>query len=197
MTLGLSIVIENVLLYFFRGDTRTIDTPYGFSVISLRGSFLAVHAWSDSSRSLLSRRRYGPFELTDTGKAIPRGEGKDWGAACRHRRRSHLRGHIGLGPACVDRRVPADPVLYGNPHVGNAFVLVAFTIVVLGGMGSVPGALIGGLFIGVIESLCGFIHRRVARADRHLPAVHPGAAVPPDRPFRRARMSKRGFPFLV
>src|SRR5262249_55306277 len=40
-------------------------------------------------------------------------------------------------------------------HIGNAFVLIAFTIVVLGGMGSVMGALLGGLFIGVVESLCG------------------------------------------
>jgi branched-chain amino acid transport system permease protein len=47
------------------------------------------------------------------------------------------------------------PTYYVNPSVGNAFVLVAFTIVVLGGMGSVPGALIGGLLIGVVESLSG------------------------------------------
>ena len=47
------------------------------------------------------------------------------------------------------------PAYYVNPLVGNGFVLVAFTIVVLGGMGSFVGALVGGLAIGVVESLGG------------------------------------------
>ena len=44
---------------------------------------------------------------------------------------------------------------YVNPQVGNGFVLVAFTVVVLGGMGSFAGALLGGLLIGVVESFGG------------------------------------------
>ena len=63
---------------------------------------------------------------------------------------------FGLGTACVAiAACLLIPTYYVNPSVGNAFVLVAFTIVVLGGMGSVPGALIGGLIIGVVESLSG------------------------------------------
>ena len=47
------------------------------------------------------------------------------------------------------------PAYYVNPSVGNGFIFVSFTIVVLGGMGSFVGALLGGLLIGVIESLGG------------------------------------------
>src|SRR5262249_33907804 len=63
---------------------------------------------------------------------------------------------FGLGTACLAiAACLLIPSYYVNPHVGNAFVLVAFTIVVLGGMGSVAGSLIGGLFVGVVESLSG------------------------------------------
>jgi branched-chain amino acid transport system permease protein len=47
------------------------------------------------------------------------------------------------------------PLQTVQPQYGRAFVLVAFTIVVLGGMGSIPGALLGGLLIGAIEAMCG------------------------------------------
>jgi branched-chain amino acid transport system permease protein len=63
---------------------------------------------------------------------------------------------FGIGLACLG--VAACfllPAYYVNPQVGNGFVLVAFTIVVLGGMGSFAGALVGGLLIGVVESLGG------------------------------------------
>ncbi len=69
-------------------------------------------------------------------------------------------------------------------------MLVAFTIVVLGGMGSVAGALIGGLLLGVVESLCGLYLGEVARPDRHLRDLHSGAAVPPERTVRSARMMR-------
>jgi branched-chain amino acid transport system permease protein len=63
---------------------------------------------------------------------------------------------FGLGTVCVAiAACLLIPTYYVNPRAGDAFVLVAFTIVVLGGMGSAPGALVGGLLIGVVESLSG------------------------------------------
>jgi len=48
------------------------------------------------------------------------------------------------------------PVYYVFPSVGTDFVLVAFVVVVLGGLGSLAGAVVGGLLIGVVEQLSGF-----------------------------------------
>jgi branched-chain amino acid transport system permease protein len=63
---------------------------------------------------------------------------------------------FGIGTACVALAACLLlPTFYVTPQVGYSFVLVAFTTVVLGGMGSLPGALIAGLLLGVIESLCG------------------------------------------
>ena len=56
---------------------------------------------------------------------------------------------FGIGLACLGAAACfLLPAYYVNPQVGSGFVLVAFTIVVLGGMGSFSGALLGGLIGG-------------------------------------------------
>src|SRR5213076_3043338 len=94
---------------------------------------------------------------TDTGKAIRAVAKEKLGAELSGIDVAHVYAvTFGLGTACLAiAACLLIPTYYVNPHIGNAFVLVAFTIVVLGGMGSVTGALIGGLFVGVVESLCG------------------------------------------
>jgi branched-chain amino acid transport system permease protein len=97
------------------------------------------------------------MSLTDTGKAIRAVAKEKLGAELSGIDVAHIYAvTFGLGTACL--AVAAClliPTYYVNPHAGNAFVLIAFTVVVLGGMGSVAGALLGGLLVGVIESLCG------------------------------------------
>jgi branched-chain amino acid transport system permease protein len=158
VTLGLAVVIENALLYAFRADTRTINLDYAFDVIDLGIVFLALPRVIGFAVVLaVALVLWLLLSLTDIGKAMR--------AVAREKLGAELAGidvaHIyavtfGLGTACL--AVAAClliPTYYVNPHAGNAFVLVAFTIVVLGGMGSVAGSLLGGLLVGVIESLSG------------------------------------------
>jgi branched-chain amino acid transport system permease protein len=98
------------------------------------------------------------MSFTDTGKATRAVAKEKLGAQLAGIDVAHIYAvTFGLGTACVAiAACLLIPTYYATPSAGNAFILVAFTIVVLGGMGSVPGALIGGLVIGVVESLAGF-----------------------------------------
>jgi branched-chain amino acid transport system permease protein len=158
VTLGIAVIVENALLYAFRADTRTIDVPYGFSTIDFGFALLSLpRVVGFGAVFVVALLLWAILTLTDIGKAIRAVAKEKLGAELSGIDVAHVYAMtFGLGTACL--AVAAClliPTYYVNPHVGNAFVLVAFTIVVLGGMGSVPGALIGGLFIGVVESLCG------------------------------------------
>ena len=156
VTLGLAVVIESALLFFFRGDTRTIDVPYAFDSFNLGITFVALpRAVGFIAMFVVASALWLLMGFTDIGRAIR--------AVAREKLGAELAGidvgHVyavtfGLGTACVAiAACLLIPTYYVNPSAGNAFILIAFTIVVLGGMGSVPGALIGGLIIGVVESL--------------------------------------------
>lgn len=158
VTLGLSVIIENVLLYFFRADTRTIDVSYGFDVVPIAGMFLSTpRLVGFTGAVIVALLLWLLLTFTDTGKAIRAVAKEKLGAQLSGIDVAHIYAvTFGIGAACVAiAACLLIPTYYVNPHVGNAFVLIAFTTVVLGGMGSIPGALIGGLFVGVVESLCG------------------------------------------
>jgi branched-chain amino acid transport system permease protein len=156
VTLGLAIVIENALLYFFRADTRTINLPYAFDVVEVGSAFIAVPRLVALGAVIaVAVVLWLIMQWTDTGKAIRAVAKEKLGAELCGIDVAHIYAvTFGIGTACV--AVAAClliPTYYVNPTAGEAFVLIAFTIVVLGGMGSIAGALIGGLFVGVVESL--------------------------------------------
>ena len=158
VTLGLAVVIENALLYAFGADTRTLNLDYAFNVVDLGIAFLALPRVIGLGVVLaVALVLWLILALTDTGKAIRAVAKEKLGAELSGIDVAHIYAvTFGLGTACLAiAACLLIPTYYVNPHIGNAFVLVAFTIVVLGGMGSVTGALIGGLFVGVVESLCG------------------------------------------
>ena len=158
VTLGISIILENLALYAFKSDTRSIDTAYTLTTINLAGALISLPkvvafggALATAAVLLLILGR------TDLGRAIR--------ACAKERQGARLVGidveHVfamsfGIGLACLGAAACfLLPAYYVNPTVGGGFVLIAFTIVVLGGMGSFTGALLGGLLIGVVESVGG------------------------------------------
>ena len=158
ITLGLAVVIENALLFAFRADTRTINLSYAFDVIEIGPAFLAVPRVVAFAVTLgVALALWLFMRWTDTGKAIRAVAREKLGAELSGIEVSHIYAvTFGIGTACLAiAACLLIPTYYVNPNVGNAFELIAFTIVVLGGMGSVAGALVGGLVVGVAESLGG------------------------------------------
>jgi len=158
VTLGLAVVIENALLYAFRADTRTVNLPYAFDVVQIGPAFLAVpRVVAFGAVIAAALALWLIMRWTDTGKAIRAVAKEKLGAELSGIDVAHIYAvTFGLGTACLAiAACLLIPTYYVNPGAGNAFVLVAFTVVVLGGMGSVGGALLGGLFVGVVESLSG------------------------------------------
>ena len=158
VTLGLSIVMENLALLFFKSDTRTIDTAYTLTTWSIGSAMISLPKLVAFVGALVvSALLLWMVRGTDLGRAIR--------AVAKEKHGARLMGidveHVyamcfGIGLACLGAAACfLLPAYYVNPQVGNGFVLVAFTIVVLGGMGSFAGALLGGLLIGVVESLGG------------------------------------------
>jgi branched-chain amino acid transport system permease protein len=160
VTLGLSIILENLLLAAFKSDTRTLGADAAFDVVEIGPMLLSRPRMVGFAVALVTAGLlWLLLSATDTGRAIRAVAKEKLGAQLSGIDPRHIFAvTFGIGCACL--AVAAClllPTFYVNPRVGNAFVLVAFTIVVLGGMGSITGALVGGLFIGVVESLGGLL----------------------------------------
>ena len=158
VTLGLSILIENLALMFFKGDSRTILVSYSDRMIEMGPTLVPLPKLISFVVAMVLCALLGLFmQRTDTGRAIR--------AVAKERIGARLVGidvdHIfaisyGIGLATLGAAASLMmPIFYVSPTVGHVFVLVAFTVVVLGGMGSFLGAVVGGLIRSLTFSLGG------------------------------------------
>ena len=158
ITLGLSILIENLALMFFQGDSRTISLSYTDKMIEVGPSLVALPKLISFAAAMVLCALLGLLiTRTDTGKAIR--------AVAKERMGARLVGidvervfaiSFGIGLATLGAAACLlMPIFYVSPTTGHVFVMVAFTVVVLGGMGSFLGAVIGGVIVGLTESFGG------------------------------------------
>lgn len=167
LTLGLALFIENLMLVIFTATPRSIRLEYGrglteigpFAIefpIRIAGTTITLTKLAAFLFALiLAALLYLLLQRTTLGKAIR--------ATAQNKEGARLVGistdrislvTFGLGVACVGAAAALVlPFLAVDPLIGNTFNITAFVIVVLGGMGSVPGALLGGLIIGLTQEL--------------------------------------------
>lgn len=156
LTVGLSLFLDNFALFLFSPDFRAISVKYQTYSIVL-GDFIINYPKMIAFflACALTFFLYIILKKTTIGKAIRATSVEKEGAilvGINTRQIYYLT--FGLGSACVGAAGSAIlPFFYCSPNVGYAFIIPAFFVVVLGGMGNFFGALVGGLIIGVAESL--------------------------------------------
>jgi branched-chain amino acid transport system permease protein len=156
LTIGLGLIMSNAMLLVFTSDYRILTTSYSSSSFDVLGlSVSQPLLYSFVVTAVVTTALFLFLQRTDTGQAI-RATAQDREAAqlmgINVRWASVLAFGIGSALAGTAGALIA-PTYYIFPQVGSTFTLKAFVIVVLGGMGSIVGATLGGLIIGVTESL--------------------------------------------
>lgn len=158
-TVGLSIIMLNGALLLWSADYRPTSTSYSSAVLALGQIQVSVPKLVGFGLAVaITVALFLFIKFTPVGRAI-RATAQDQSAAM-------LMGvdvkkiywlAFGLGSAAVGAAgVILSPMYFVFPSVGTYFVLTAFVVVVLGGLGSMNGAFLGGLLMGLVETFSGY-----------------------------------------
>lgn len=156
MTVGVGLILSNVLLFLFGAHPQTIFTSYSTATVHLGGITLSVPLLISFGLTMLAiLGLYALLMRTNLGRGIRATAQNPDAAELQGVNTEFIRVVVfGIGTTlAMMAGVLLLPVLYVFPTVGSIFTLKAFVVTVLGGMGSVLGAIGGGLLLGVVESL--------------------------------------------
>ncbi|HEX7784808.1 MAG TPA: branched-chain amino acid ABC transporter permease [Methylomirabilota bacterium] len=156
LTLGLALFLENLALVLWQGDFRTLRVWYSGASFMVADVLIEVpRLIAAAGAVLVGLALWGFLHTTDVGKAIRALSEEPEGARLVGIDVTRIRGAaFGIGSACVAvAGALITPFFYVAPDVGESFNIMAFVVVVLGGMGNFLGALAGGFIVGLAESL--------------------------------------------
>lgn len=159
VTLGLSVFLSNLALFLWKADPRSVTIPLSTSNVQIGAILLPANSLMAFLITVLAMLAlWALLQFTHVGRAI-RATVQDTSTASLMgvNVRAVNAVTFGLGTALVALAGPAlSPIYAIAPDIGLHFVMVAFVVVVLGGLGSVPGAWLGGIVMGVIDAFAGF-----------------------------------------
>jgi branched-chain amino acid transport system permease protein len=160
LMIGLAMIIGNALLLVFGPDARNVQTDYQLDSFELGPLLLdKVRVYAACAALVATGLLATFYRFTLTGKAIRACADNPLGARVAGLPVGHLYAvTFGLGTACVAvAGYSMVPLIDVTPGLGPSYTLLAFVIVIVGGLGSMLGALLGGLVIGVSEALAGLL----------------------------------------
>jgi branched-chain amino acid transport system permease protein len=167
LLVALAIVIVNVLLIIFGPDARTVQTAYAYDSYQLGPLIVdAAKVYAAAAALLFAALLFALFRFTLVGKAIRACADNYTGALVVGLNVNRLYAlTFGIGAACVGAAGAMMTLIVDvTPMLGPTYTLLAFVIVITGGLGSMPGALLGGLLIGLTEALAGLIFTPSAKS---------------------------------
>ena len=158
VTLGLSIIVIHVMQYVFTATPRLVDKQYGFEGIEI-GSIRITWTRIIGAASALAAFAglYGVLRYTQFGRAM---------RAIAQNREAALM--VGIRPRVVARNAVVlaaglcglagaaiAPIQLVTPYMGQFLIFKAFALVIIGGLGNIPGAIVAALGLGLLESWIG------------------------------------------
>lgn len=160
-TFGLSLIFQNLALILFKADFRNVRTSYSTKAFKVLGgiSFNAPRLIAFAVSMAVSLMLYLFLMKTYTGKsmrAISQNNKAAQLMGIRLDRTYMLAFTLGISMVAIAGAILV-PIYPTNPMVGSTFLLPAFVVVTIGGLSNIPGAIVGGLIVGVVENVSAYL----------------------------------------
>jgi branched-chain amino acid transport system permease protein len=167
LLVAIAIIMVNALLIVFGPDARNVQTSYAFDSF-LVGPLIvdATKVYAGGAAIVVAGGLFAFFRFASVGKAMRACADNYTGALVVGLDVKRLYAlTFGLGAACVGAAGCMMVLIIDvTPPLGPAYTLLAFVIVITGGLGSMPGALLGGVLIGMTEALAGLLFTPSAKS---------------------------------
>jgi branched-chain amino acid transport system permease protein len=167
LMVAIAVIIVNGLLIVFGPDAQTVQTSYAFDSFAIGPLIVdATKLYAGLAAILVAGALFAFFRFTPLGMAIRACADNYTGALVVGLDDKRLYAlSFGLGTACVGAAGAIIVLIVDvTPPLGPAYTLLAFIIVITGGLGSMPGALLGGVLIGLTEAMAGLFFTPSAKS---------------------------------
>jgi len=167
LLVAIAIIIANVLLILYGPDSQNVQVAYAFDSFQIGRIIIdATKLYAGIAAIAVSTGLFAFFRYTRVGTAIRACADNYTGALVVGLDVKRLYAlTFGLGAACVGAAGTVLLLIFDvTPAVGPSYTLLAFVIVITGGLGSMPGALIGGVLIGLTEAMAGLLFTPSAKS---------------------------------